>query len=584
MITSLEWDDLVYSKPNLDTDIKAISKIIGIDSEAYTTGEPFMFCTPDDDILPEQIPDIFFTPKYVNANFVIYNMKYDSGALLYFLPRSTMYALWEENEVIYQNYKYQYIPHKLLRIVKGRDRVNFWDISQFYKSSLDKASQTYLNERKIDIRTKKFSKKFVHYFRGYIRKYCKRDAWLTEKLGEYLVNKLKSFNIITPSLYSCASISFQYFRTNTDIVTIWRLFKHHPNFVKMACDSYEGGKFEVTHRGAFTGYEYDITSAYPYEIANLVDISKAKVKFSSTYEKEAVYGFIRCRIDNRSRTHIPCGIMTKNVRVYPAGVFYLTVTKQEYEYMIESGVKVKIVYGAWLFVNRKRYPYRHIIDTLFEIKKKSKNDRLVYNFSKIIMNSFYGKTVQVIKMPDGRQVAGMGWNPVYGSVITANTRIKVTKIQNLLGNRCFAVHTDSVMTDIPLPDYLVKGGLGEFEYVDKGKSILIACGMYQLNKANAFKGFKPRNGDTWQSILENNRKKKIIPYPVLHVESWVEAMAKNHDKLRINVFADEIKQIDLNCDSKRIWKRPVTGGDLLDTFEDSMHKVMVQPNPPKHWK
>lgn len=585
MITSLDWDDLVYKKPRLNQDDKLIDKIIGLDSEAYTTGEPFMFCTPDEDIQPMDIPHIFFEERYLHANFVLYNMKYDSGALLYFLPRDVLHELWERNEVKHDGYWYKYIPHKLLRISRSRSQfVSFWDISQFYKMSLDKASQTYLQERKMDIRTKRFSPKFVKYFRGYIRKYCKRDAWLTQRLGQYLVDKLQSFDIITPSLYSCASVSFQYFRTNTSIVTAWRYYKYHEKLLRMACDSYEGGKFEVTHRGSFEGYEYDLTSAYPYEIANLVDINGAEVLYSKDYQQHATYGFLRCYISNLKDKHIPCGFMDKNVRIYPAGGFFLTITKQEYDYLREINVPVDILDGAWLFVNRVRYPYRKIIDRLFELKSQYKGkDAMLYYVTKVIMNSFYGKCVQVIKTPDGEQIAGAGWNPMYGSVITANTRIKVTRVQNLMADDCFAVHTDSVMTRSPIPDYLIKDGLGEFEFVDKGKGIIIACGMYQIGNTSAFKGFKAKRGESWSNILSGNRKRKHIKYPILHVESWVEAMAKNHATDRINLFAEDVKKIDLNCDVKRLWKGKVTAGDLLDRFENSDHRVVMQLAPPKYW-
>lgn len=587
MITSQDFDRVVYKKPQLKDDRKILDKIIGLDTEAYETGEPFMVCTSlKEEISLKSIPEIFFFTKYVNANFILYNIKYDSGALLYHLSLEDMHTLWEQNEVKTKGYKYQYIPHKMLRISKNKQKVTFWDIAQFYKMSLDKASQFYLNQRKLDIRTKKFTEKYVKRFRKSIREYCIRDATLTKQLADYFLNKLVEFGITPTAIYSCASIAFKHFCDTSNVITSWYFWKHdHRKLLALATDAYEGGKFEVTARGKFTGYEYDLTSAYPYEIKNLVDISKAKIIYTSEYQEKAVYGYLRCEIDNNNASYLPCGIMKNNIRIYPTGKFYLTITKQEYDYLQELNISTKILDGAWLQVKRKRYPYRKVIDELFKIKAAHKNkDKMIYNVSKIIMNSFYGKCVQCIETPDKKINIGAGWNPMYGAVITANTRIKVTRMQNLLKSDCLAVHTDSIITKKKIPEKYLTNKLGDFEYVIDGKGYLIACGMYQIKDQCAFKGFKPKKGQSWESLLSKNYKKSCFNYPQLHVESWVEAMAKNHGKSTINLFSNQLKQIDLNCDTKRNWMQKTTGEKLLTTTEESLPKIHIENNPPEYWK
>lgn len=565
--------------------------ILGIDSESYTTGEPFMFCVSNGDILyPGDIPEIFFTSEYENANFMIYNIKYDSGALLYHLPRHLMHTLWKYGEVDDGEFYYKYIPHKMLSIGKGNNPVNrkkvcFWDIQQFFHMSLDNAAHKYLNKRKMEIRTKKFSVKYVNRFWNYIARYCIIDAKLTEELGRYLVDKLDEFGITASSLYSCASISFKYFCDNSDVVTAWRFWKTRKELLGYACDSYEGGKFEMTRRGSFYGYEYDLTSAYPYEIQNLVDVSEAQVEKSSVYRPDAVYGFIRCYIDNREYRHLPCGIKIKNTRVYPAGRYFLTITKAEFEYMRSIGTPVEIVSAYWLFVDKIRYPYRKPIASLFRIKQNVKGkDIMLYNISKTVMNSFYGKTAQCIETPEGKILPGPGWNPVYASIITANTRIQVTKMQNFLKENCLAVHTDSVITDTPLPPDMGPGGLGKFEYVCDGEAVTIASGMYQIGDICASRGFIFDKGDTWKTILAKNSRKSKIAYKQLHVESWLEAMSKNHVKNKINIFENVKKEIDLNCDIKMSWLKRATGRSLLDGLEKGFPLLHIEEDMPFYWK
>ncbi len=595
MITSRDFDRCTYKKPVLVDDREPVSRLIGIDSEAYGVdaeghrkGEPFMFCTSLEDVFyPDDIPDMLFTPRYKYANFMVYNLKYDSGAFLFHLPVSHLRELRIEGETLYLGRYYTYIPHKLLRIREDKITVCFWDISQFYKMSLDNAAKRYLNRSKLDIRTKTFSPRYVRRFHRYIAKYCILDAKLTADLGRYLIDKLIEFGITPTTLYSCASVSFTYFCANANIITSWKLWHEDRTALAFACDAYEGGKFEVTKRGSFSqAYEYDLTSAYPYEIANLVDISSARVVHSKKYQRDAVYGFVRVHISNPSGVHLPCGIMRNGVRMYPAGEYYLTITKQEYEYLLTLDVDVNICAGVWFHVRRKKYPYRKTIMELFDIKSKVKgNDKMLYYVSKVVMNGFYGKCVQCIEQPNGKISIGAGWNPVYGSVITANTRIKATKMQNFLCDDCCAVHTDSIMSLRKLGSRYIRGGLGNFEEVKEaqGSGVIIACGMYQIGKANAFKGFKPRQGETWLDILKKYRRRKSIPYKQLHVESWLEAMAKGHEPTAINVFERSIKMVDLNCDTKRIWERTVTGQDLLDNMESSMPKIHIETNPPEYW-
>jgi len=591
MITSLDFDNLVYPPPRLKDTKPILSNILGIDSEAYGVdaeghrrGEPFVFCLSNGDtLLPRDIPAALID-DYSSVNFMIYNIKYDSGALLYHLPQETLKTLWEDGKAVHDGYHYQYIPHKQLKISQGRSSVVFWDISQFYHAPLDKAARKYLGRGKIDIRTKRFSPKYVRHFWKYIVKYCVMDARLTEELGRYLVDKLREFGITASSLYSCASISFKYFCDRSRVVTTWRYWQNERDVVAFACDAYEGGKFEVTWRGAFSGHEYDITSAYPYEIANLVDISNASVVRSPHYRRDAVYGFLRCSIRNPDGKYMPCGPQFKNVRIYPAGRFFLTITKAEYEYLLSIGIDVDVHDAIWLHVERKVRPYRKVIDTLFEIKADHKGkDEMLYYVSKIVMNSFYGKCVQCTDMIDGRIKVGPGFNPVYGAVITANTRLKVTKIQNLLGDDCLAVHTDSVITRTPLPKHLVKNRLGEFEHVVSGDGIIVACGMYQINDISKFKGFIPLYGEDWKTLLQKYRHRKSIPYPQLKVESWLEAMAKNHDKSSVNVFERVKKNVDLNCDTKRIWPTRRKAREFLEGGEYSYPKISIEREPPKHW-
>lgn len=582
MFTSDRWLDVSirkykkYKKKEIDT-------IVGIDSEAYENGIPFILCTSESEIIkPENFFDFFRTTT--TKHYSTFNLKYDSGAFLYFLPDNKKYELWEKTFTQYNDCYIEYLPHKCLKLQYSKKQtVFFWDIMQFYASSLDTAAKTYLNKSKKDIETKKFSIQYVKQNYKKICEYCISDAILTAELSQYLLKKLKEFNIRTTALYSNASLSFTYYADfSPRIVTIYRYYRLYPDLVKYAVDSYQGGKFEITSRGVFNGYEYDIVSAYPYEIMNLIDITVSNVLFSSTYQPDAVYGFLRVHIINNGENHIPCGLMIKNTRIYPAGDFYLTITKNEYEYMITlSGVSIEILSAFWLFVKTKKYPYKKTTEKLFEMKDYYKNtlpDRLLLNVSKYMLNSFYGKTCQAIEDYTGKINCGIGFNPVYASVITANCRIKVCKIQNELKNSCLAVHTDSVITTKSIDEKYLSSSIGNFKLESQGKGLLLACGQYEHAEKNAFKGFSPLQDDTWTKILKRNGNNSTIDYPILHVESWIEAVAKGHyDK--INLFTNEIKKINLNADIKRVWLEKTNCLKLISTLQTSQPRIIINSIP-----
>lgn len=586
MITSLQWGSLRYRYPVIKSKGKAISSVLGFDSEALSNGRPFLFCMSDKRVFEncgerDYLSTLF--SLYKKKHVAVYNLKYDSGALLYHLPNEKKIELWKNTETKYLGLTISYIPHKNLRIKKGMETLNFWDICQFYAMSLDAAAERYLNRHKLEMTTKKFTPCYVRAHREKIIKYCLRDAVLCADLGNYLLKKLKQFGIRSTSLYSSASLSFRYFSDRGKIVNVWRYWKYYPKLLKFSMDAYEGGKFEITSRGSFQGYEYDLVSAYPSEIRNLVDISLAEIKEGKRYEPKALYGFLRVKVCNKKGMYLPCGIMKNNVRVYPSGEFFATITKLEYDFMNSLGVQCRIYDAVWLFVHKKVFPYRKIVDRLFKLKSKYKGkDAMLYEVSKRMLNSFYGKTVQVIENYKGEFVAGIGFNPVYGAYITAGTRVKMARIQNMLGNNCLAVHTDSVITLCPLEQKLVTGKLGEFVFVCSGPGILVACGQYQIAGETAYKGFEPLKGEDWKNLLTKNGKKSVINYPVKKVESWIEAVAKGHFNT-INLFTDETKKIDLNADVKRCWMKNVRGKDLLYNLENSLPVVLVEHKKPKEW-
>lgn len=573
---NFDFSKLVYKRPRISKGKRYIRELLGLDCEAYTDGKPFIFCISDGTSFTlKDIPEIFFRREYRGKHFVTWRLKYDSGAVLYNLPLERKNELRTDTVTVYKGYKYTYIPHKLLRISYGKNAVNIWDIAQYFDTSLDKAARKYIGKGKISCDVELFRPAYVTEHLQDITKYCINDAVITQELGQYLLDTLNDLGLRPANLYSSGSIGFTYIKNHAKIIDVWDFWLYHKRLLHYACNSYAGGKFEVTARGSFTGYEYDITSAYPYEIYNLYDISNTVVLHDKKYCPEAKYGYLKVYIDTDDVINHSVPYFKSIPNYYPIGTFGAYITKDEYDYFISINVDVKILDAYWLIINKVSYPYRTVVKELCDIKEKSKDtDPRIYLMTKKMLNSFYGKMVQVIEKPDGKLEAATSWNIIYGSVITANVRLRLSKLQQQLGKDCYAVHTDSIITRKLIPPELIGNELGKFNLCKQGIGIIVSCGMYQIGDKSAFRGFIMPDNFSWTSMLSRIGDRKKISLSQRTLISWFDAAFRNRPELT-NLIVNDSKVLHLNRDSKRVWSNDVTGSSLLSGLQYSYPIVKV---------
>lgn len=537
------------SKYRRRSDHKTSLEVYGIDTEADTTGACFMICTSEGDTwIPAEFPACLFTRKYRGKNFVAYNLKYDAGALLQGLSFKNLKTLQSTDQVTAGLYIYKIIANKLLSIRKGKNTVHIYDIAAFFKSSLNQAAKHFIGKEKIDQDTTKYTTAYINKNWGSIAEYCINDAVLTKQLAEALIKMFESFGVYPQKLYSVAYVSYQYFSNTCPYVHVRRYWDKYREVLDYAMQSYNGGKFEVTEKGTGYYYEYDIVSAYPYEISNLVDIRDARIVKSKDYRQDAVYAFLDCDIKIPFDVNSPVALKNRIVNFYPVGEYRKVITLTEYDYLINQGCDITIHNGYWLHKKYLTYPYRTEIRRLAKLKGKYKNsgDKLKYYVIKIFQNSFYGKFVQLI-YKDGFYKAGASWNPIYGSVITANCRVRISKMQNE-HPEIIAVHTDSIITtsklDIPISD-----NLGDLSYETEGEGVILGSGIYQIGNKSRFRGFATKK--PLMDMIPSKGKKldmtKNRPY------SWREVAHRGLALTDINRFDDMPRELNINFDSKRIW-------------------------------
>jgi len=522
---------------------------IGIDTEANRLGKCFMICTSRGDVFtPWEFPGCLFSRKYRGQTFVCYNLKYDMGAFLQRLPLEKLEELRSTDRTKHDGYRYQVIGYKCLTIRRGKNSVHFYDMLTFYGTSLGEAAKNFLGAHKIDLDPKQFDHEYIRSHRSEIAEYCIQDAKLVQELADKIIARFESYGIKVRKLYSIAYISYQYFRTHTPYVVVKKYWQKHREVLQYALWAYNGGKFEVTRKGPGYYYEYDIVSAYPSEIRNLIDISWARVVRSNKYRKDAIYGFLKIKISIPFDVFTTTVVKRSGVNCYMVGDYETYITKQEYEYLTAAGCDITIQDGYWLHCDNRQYPYRREIDRLVTLKVefKKKGQDLDYHTVKILMNSFYGKMLQLIKKGE-RYEATSCWNPVYGTVITANTRIMVSNRQQI-DSAIVAVHTDSVLSTEPL-DIFAKGDLGTFIPKEQGQGVILGAGIYEIGDKTKFRGLHGQVSLV-DTIRQTNGSLKI---DYVHAYTWKEIAFRRWPTDWINRFDTLPKKIDINFDQKRLW-------------------------------
>jgi len=525
-----------------------------------------------------------------------FNLRFDTNAILKQLPIENLKELWRFNITSYENYTIKLIPKKFLSIRKEKSSYNFYDISQFYNTSLDYASKKFLGKSKLIANLKNPVK-------DKIIDYCINDAILCKELTDYLLKQYHKIGLNLNKLYSTAYVSQKYFHKYCDIPILNRKHK----WAEYAFNSYHGGKFETLQRGTFDKlYYYDINSAYPYEIAQLWDLRRGYWEHKKEYDKDCKYAFIQCKIKiDMEPSIIP--YPDRNLNIYPKGDLGVNyITKNEYEYLETHKYEIEFIDGYFWKPIMEDRPFT-ILKKLYEFRQKlkSENNPLEHNI-KILLNSLYGKFIQItvsneksmdfedfdsvvddkddIELIKKIYKTGNLFNPVYASLITANTRLKLVGHHN---KNIVGYATDSILSTRSL-DLHIDTGLGNWKLEGSGTGTVIGSGIYVLDfdkRIERFRGF----GNTIKYDLKNNLNANLknteINFEVERPINMGEALAHIHTYTLNDIckFKTTTKKLNINFDSKRNWERNFQDcDDLLHNNISSEMRDIDAENKERH--
>ena len=135
-------DNIILPKPRKKRKKRSVSvipPIMGLDTEANTDAELKMVCTSEGHIFTPQfwlegLLDLSNRCKH----YFCYNLGYDEGHFIRFLPKECREQLWLTNKTKYKGLNIESIPRKVLHFSDGKRSIWIWDTAQYYHSSLKK--------------------------------------------------------------------------------------------------------------------------------------------------------------------------------------------------------------------------------------------------------------------------------------------------------------------------------------------------------------------------------------------------------------------------------------------------------------
>lgn len=588
---AIDFNKLVFRKYSMQKLTRNIDHFVrGLDTETLNGYCKLICDDAGNSKFTDNADDIlqFFTHhRFRNSHNFFFNLNYDINALIKHLPLDNIKDLRGKLKTKYKNYSLFYIPKKIFRIIHANHSYPFYDVQQFFKSSLDKASQKYLGEKKYleDIDPSILGSSATYWKENHdkIIRYCIHDAQLTQRLGLLLHSTLsKAVNLHPQRYLSKASISKELVRKT---VTLPDIKEIDLKVLLYAFNSYYGGRFEIIRKGNVKYCSLiDINSAYPYHISNLVDVTKGTWKKTTSLHEEAHYGFYLVKVLTHYNTILPLPYKLPNkVICFPIIEMGCYLTKEEL-LAYEKYIDYEIISGYEFFTDTPNYLFRDYINILYSHKSKTPKDNYEYELYKIIMNALYGCFYEKYKRDDTYYV-GKLFNPIYATLITSNTRIDLFLKALEYNKDVIGFATDSIL----IKGRIRKGfnkELGGWSSHGEGNTIVLKGGMYKVKDKIKNRGIKKvsklhtPHGDYTNIFDYIHKMPELSAYPIITNRplTFKEVLLKHklYSPEDINIFTDMQYEININKDHKRIWEDTFMNGGELFTKEINSDPLIIE--------
>lgn len=546
-------------------------------------------------------------PRFKNTFNWFYNIQYDFESIVKYLPKEDLIDLYNDGEVnfVVENpsynavtrtersidviYKIQYMKRKYFGISCTNNYYHFYDLFNFMDVSLNNASKRFLGKTKnndVDSSRLNLDLDYWNDNQEIIKKYCIQDCKLTQELAVKFWGIMDAnLKLVPKRPFSKGKLSEEYFLKMCKIPTVNSFISPaNKKILEYSYKSFYGGRFELLKRGYFPKvYCYDIKSAYPTQMKELIDFDFAygRWNFVKDISPDAYEGWYRATVITNELNFAPLVYKANHLNIYPNGKFNQYLLKSEIDFIRENfdNTTIKIVDGVEFFAKEFVYPFKEEIEKLYKWKDTEK-DEDIKQVVKIILNSIYGKTIQISE--NATNDIGNLFNPMYASIITSKTRMKLLELALQKPESVVMFSTDGLHTTEPL--HIPKSPkLGDFAKDFTGEGVYLMSDVYNLwtdkqvkNKIRGFNAGSTKDKDSETKYLKDilaGMKTDTYEYISSRPIHLGEALIHNikHTPEDINIWQDVERKININGDMKRVWDKDFKNGkECLKISIDSL--------------
>ena len=526
-----------------------------------------------DDIHAQNLVKFLFSKRYQGSWNFFYNITFDAEVILKTFGKELFnYKKTRKLNFKINGYRIEYIPQKKIAIRKGHHSSVFFDIAQYYKTSLDQAYQNNIGKlpswyTEIKNQRKHFTRKFYEKYSAKVRKYCIADCNFTKELSKHWIKLFKEAFSFYPQRWISSGYLAEKVLINGKIPI--PKFNDIPFDIQdLAWRSYYGGRFEILKRG-FIGqaYLYDINSAYPFVFANIPDITKGKWIKTKKLLDNSLLGFFKIEAKIPDCKYIPpFPFKTNDKLVFPSGNFITYCTLAELK-SCNNPDYYSILESYQYCDGTPSYPYKEFVEAIFSKRLRLKEEKNPLELPlKVILNSIYGKTAQRV----GNKIGNL-FNPVIASTITGTTRAMLYDFvqRNGIEKNVVSFATDGIISTKKLNTHSVQ--LGKFAFENSGNDVyVLQNGIYRFNgkwKKRGIGNIGNKQIEHLDTIEQDGKLYQV--FNLLRVNRLRTAILSD-SIAEIGKFKTVERLVNLNADKKRLWFKEIRN------IED---KIMIESMP-----
>tara|TARA_B100000949_G_scaffold137679_1_gene121094 strand:+ start:5486 stop:7213 length:1728 start_codon:yes stop_codon:yes gene_type:complete len=245
-------------------------------------------------------------------------------------------------------------------------------------------------------------------------------------------------------------------------------------------NSFKPARIEGNIFGINEVIDYDISSAFPATISELVDLNQIYWVDSTQLQSEAVYAAVRCDLEiNPLLIRGPISVrFGENSSFFPIGpLVNVWLGKPEIDLLSEYpdlGRITKVHEGSWGLIKSYseplNFPFRKLLRNYMYTLRR--NDPFLSGFLKLSMAALWGKFISSYRVQDSFEEdpytrASCLYNPIFASHVTSDVRTKLYK--SSLGKEVVGEFVDGIAL---IDSTRTQGGFGGLSEEGSGTMIL----------------------------------------------------------------------------------------------------------------